>query len=264
MPRLRSDVGPRPDPEDIDPRPESHRPQQCPRCRSTRALPGLKDVPPAPLRGLSEAAARALSPLEVDVGFEQRAKHGMGYRVHTHMLRLRWEEQPVKKAIRKLDDAEMRGKAKAARKYLRSAEDCAYQEFAREHKKFLAEFPDADKALRRRRLAFLERPGLECALWPTLFWRTSMTFTQERATDPRRQRAETLEDALRPARPESEEEGEEDAGGLMRHSIKRLYAALALGQLLGYTEHYEILQFVYNLGRISAASATSALAFQCV
>ncbi|CAJ1459932.1 unnamed protein product, partial [Effrenium voratum] len=191
---------------------------QCPRCRSTRALPGLKDVP-APLRGRSEAAARALSLLEVDVGFEQRAKHGMGYRVHTHMLRLRWKEQPVKKAIRKLDDAEMRGKAKAARKYLRSAEDCAYQEFA--------------GGIPRR------GQGLAKA--------TSMTFTQERATDPRRQRAETLEDALRPARPESEEEGEEDAGGLMRHSIKRLYAALALGQLLGYTEHYEILQFVYDL-----------------
>ena len=215
-------------------------------CPTLSQHTSFKDVP-APLRGLSEAAARALSPLEVDVGFEQRAKHGMGYRVHTHMLRLRWKEQPVKKAIRKLADAEMRGKAKAARKYLRNAEDCAYQEFAREHKKFLAENPDADKALRRRRLAFLERPGLECALWPTLFWRTSMTFTQERATDPRRQQAETLEEALRPARPESEEEGEDDAGGLMRHSIKRLYAALALGQLLGYTEHYEILQFVYDL-----------------
>ncbi|CAJ1417479.1 unnamed protein product [Effrenium voratum] len=75
-----------------------------------------------------------------------------------------------------------------------------------------------------------------------------MTFTHERATDPRRQRAETLEEALRPARPESDEEGEEDAGGgLVRHSIKRLYAALALGQLLGYTEHYEILQFIYDL-----------------
>ena len=40
-----------------------------------------------------------------------------------------------------------------------------------------------------------------------------MTFTHERATDPWRQRAETLEEALRPARPESDEEGEEDAGG---------------------------------------------------
>ncbi|CAJ1417478.1 unnamed protein product [Effrenium voratum] len=122
---------------------------QCPRCRSARAPSALsfKDVP-APLRGLSEAAARALSPLEIDVGFEQRAKLGMGYRVHTHMLRLRWKEQPVKKAIRELDDAGMRDKAKAARKYLRNAEDCAYQEFAREHKTFLAENPGGVQAFR--------------------------------------------------------------------------------------------------------------------
>ena len=76
-----------------------------------------------------------------------------------------------------------------------------------------------------------------------------MTFSQERASDPRRQKAETLEQALRPARPETEDEAEaEDADDdLVRHSVKRLYNALALSSLLGYTEHFEILQFVYDL-----------------
>ncbi|CAJ1418171.1 unnamed protein product, partial [Effrenium voratum] len=94
-------------------------------------------------------------------------------------------------------------------------------------------------------------PGLECALWPCLFWRLDQTFSNERATDPRRQRGETLEEALRPAaRLEAgEEEGAgeaeaEEEDGLVRHSIKRLYGALALGCLLGYTEHFEILQQV--------------------
>ena len=78
-----------------------------------------------------------------------------------------------------------------------------------------------------------------------------MTFSHERASDPRRQKVETLEAALRPARPEEDDEsgneGEAEDSDLVRHSIKRLYAALSLGQLLGYTDHYEILQYVYDL-----------------
>ena len=49
-------------------------------------------------------------PLGVDVGMEQRAKFGLGYRVHSSMLRLRW-----KAAIRTLPDRDQRAKAKAAR-----------------------------------------------------------------------------------------------------------------------------------------------------
>ena len=183
---------------------------------------------------------------------EQRAKFGLGYRVHSSMFRMRWKAEPVRVAIRALPDRDQRAKAKAARKFLRANADSAYAEFATEHEQFLEENPDADQTVRRRRLAFLERPGVECALWPALFWNKSMTFSQERASDPRRQKAETLEQALRPARPDSEDEAaeeEEDApdDDLVRHSVKRLYNALALSSLLGYTEHFEILQFVYDL-----------------
>ena len=191
-------------------------------------------------------------PLEVDVGMEQRAKFGLGYRVHSSVFRMRWKAEPVRVAIRALPDRDQRAKAKAARKFLRANADSSYGEFATEHEQFLEENPDADQTARRRRLAFLERPGVECALWPALFWNKSMTFSQERASDPRRQKAETLEQALRPARPDSEDEAaeeEEDApdDDLVRHSVKRLYNALALSSLLGYTEHFEILQFVYDL-----------------
>ena len=65
-------------------------------------------------------------------------------------------------------------------------------------------------------------------------WRLDQTFSN--ATDPRRQRGETLEEALRPARLEAgEEEGAGEAevegedGDLVHHSI----TALALGCLLG-------------------------------
>ncbi|CAJ1414910.1 unnamed protein product, partial [Effrenium voratum] len=228
-------------------RPATARPSECFRCRGARDLPAPKpeDVP-APLQGLTEEAAQALSPFEIDVGVEQRAKYGLGYRVHSSMLRLRWKAEPIKAAIRALTDRDQRSKARAAYKFLRASAESAYGEFASEHKQFLADNPDADHTARRRRLAFLERPGLECALWPVLFWKKSLTFSQERASDPRRQKAETLEQALCPACLEMEDEAEED-NDLVRHSVKRLYNTLALSSLLGYTEHFEILQFVYDL-----------------
>ena len=196
-----------------------------------------------------------LSPLEIDAGCERCAKHGTGYRAHVAMMRFYWKEEPVKEAVKGLGDREMRRKAKAAYEFLKHSEDSAYGKFVREHKEFLRENPETERPARRRRLAFLEEPGLECALWPCLFWRLDQTFSNERATDPRRQRGETLEEALRPAaRLEAgEEEGAGEAevegedGDLVRHSIKRLYGALALGCLLGYTEHFEILQYVYDL-----------------
>ena len=170
-------------------------------------------------------------------------------------MRFYWKEEPVKEAVKGLGDREMRRKAKAAYEFLKHSEDSAYGKFVREHTEFLRGNPETERPARRRRLAFLEEPGSECALWPCLFWRLDQTFSNERATDPRRQRCETLEEALRPAaRLEAgEEEGAGDAevegedGDLVRHSIKRLYGALALGCLLGYTEHFEILQYVYDL-----------------
>ena len=121
-------------------------PSQCFRCRGARDLPTPRpeDVPAPPL-GLSDEAARTLSPLEIDVGMEQRAKFGLGYRVHSSMLRLRWKAESVKAAIRALPDRDQRAKAKAARKFLRSNADSAYGEFAIEHEQFLAENPDADQ-----------------------------------------------------------------------------------------------------------------------
>ena len=46
---------------------------------------------------------------------------------------------------------------------------------------------------------------------------------------------------------EDEEEAKEEGDDLVRHSVKRLFACLSLGLLLGFTEHFEILQYVYDL-----------------
>ena len=95
-----------------------------------------------------------------------------------------------------------------------------------------------------------------------------MTFSHERATDPRRavrSDRETLEEVVNAAAVAAEDdpldnvgpgdiagsEDEADAAdmddSLVRHSVKRRFAALALGPLLGYGADFEVLQYVYDL-----------------
>ena len=232
---------------------------QCSRCSAAHkaSAVSIEDVPEQ-LRDLSPEAAAALSPLEVDVGPEQRAKFGTGYRTHTTMMRFRWHSLSVEQRLRRIGDKHQRKRAKAAYRYLLHIDESAYKVFDAEHRTFLEKHPDADEALRKRRLQFIEREGLECALWPCLFWRTDLTFSHERASDPRRQQGDTLEEAMFPGvdqqdseEPESEEldnkNVQEEDDDLVRHSVKRLFSSLSLGLLLGYTEHFEILQYVYDL-----------------
>ena len=79
--------------------------------------------------------------------------------------------------------------------------------------------------------------GLECAVWPTLYWKTSMCETHERYTDQRR---------LEREHEEAELEDVEGADG-QRRSIKRSFRAKLLGPLLGYGSDFALLQFVYDL-----------------
>ena len=241
----------------------------CVHCSGSRpgTVPQKPDVPEA-LHDLSEVVRAALVPLEVDVGPVVRAQnqggYATGYRQHSTMMRFRWKPQRVQAAVEELPRAERRV-ARAAFRYLMSQDaDCAYHLFVAEHDAFLAENPEADERQRRRRLQFLERTGLECALWPWLFWKTDMTFTYERATDPRRlarQSTETLEGVLQGqarkrqrVRPgggideASSDEGDGEAeDSLLRHSVKRRFQRLALSPLLDYGSEFHILQFVFDL-----------------
>ena len=261
----------------------THAPGACFRCKASRSQPSLalQDVP-EPLRGLSQEAAEALSPLEIDVGPLIRAEGKSGYRQHTTMMRFRWQTLSVSKRIKKVEDPEMRLKARAAYEYLRSSDTTPYADFVAEHKEFLKEHPGADALTRRRRLQFLERVGVECALWPCLFWDVKMTLIHERGTDPRRVlrqlRQPTLEEVMlhagRPfadarARPDDVESFDEDEGAPdkidddgSRHSVKRLFAALAMGRLLGYGAQFDLLQFAYDLNLWSSLGSKRNLQLQ--
>ena len=62
----------------------------------------------------------------------------------------------------------------------------AYRMFVEEHEAFLKKHRGATERKRKRPNRFLERVGLECALWPHLYWTTKMCESYERASDSRR------------------------------------------------------------------------------
>lgn len=83
----------------------------------------------------------------------------------------------------KVKSRNKREKLQKAYDYLMSKEaNSTYRELVKKHNKFLRQHPDPSDADRRRPLQFIETPGVECALWPTLYWCTELCETVERAT----------------------------------------------------------------------------------
>ena len=238
---------------------------ECWRCRASTKrdyyVPKLEDMP-ADLRDLSEAAAAALSPLEIDTGPEIRSKSSLGFRQHAKMITFSWHAISVENHIDMELSRRDRRAAKKAFHFLYRT-NTTYKKFIDEHDEFLWEHPQATPQQRKRWLPFIEREGVECALWPRLFWFKEMCFTVERATDPRRllrggARA-TAEERTRPVDPyaEPEDEGEDDDG--VRHSILRSFQAKALSPLLDYGSSYEILHFVFDLSLWSTIGARASV-----
>ena len=117
--------------------------------------------------------------------------------------------------------------------------ESSYRDLVKQHGKFLRRNPDATDQDRRRPLQFIETPGIECGLWPTLYWCTEMCETVERATDARRLKR------LGQAVVLNDDSDEENPGE--RHSIKRSFMRKVLSPIIGYSQDFELLQFVYDL-----------------
>ncbi|CAK9052062.1 unnamed protein product [Durusdinium trenchii] len=233
---------------------------ECSRCQAKVRCnaPVPEDVPEA-LRGLAPDSIQALALLEIDVGPEIRAAHNSGYRrQHATMARFFWHSRSSKDRIKDLVDEEQRTKALAARRFLLDADGCSYRKFETEHKKFLGKHPTADACSRRRRLAYIETPGLETAVWPHLFYQDSLCLTVVRSTDARRlgrAAGPTMEDFVHGNVASENEDAEEAGDDGQRHSIKRAYAALALSARIGYGSSYDVLHFAYDLFLWSALGA---------
>ena len=143
------------------------------------------------------------------------------------MMTFFWSKRSVRKKISKINDDEERTKAKNAYAFLKQSAESSYMKFNEDHAKFLRKHKGKkiSDRLRKRPLQFIKEVGLECAIWPHLYWRTDMCESYERATDSRRierlakKKRASLNDLDSTSSDENEGESEDDAEGLpQRHS----------------------------------------------
>lgn len=243
-------------------------PSQCTACKHGEYVPQPEHVP-EPLRNLKPRVLEALRPLERDVGFVERVPHG--YRVHNAMMAFAWKERSVQRTIQHLDKRSDRKAATAAFHCLWNNKDSAYKEILEKHQKFLEkEGNGAPLQKRKRPLRFIETEGLECCLWPQLYWHRNMCETVARAAHENRATAKAAEARRRAAdtTTEEEEEEEEDDGGACGEErdfaaesaeeppnivaaehgrIKRGFMRKVLSPVIGYGADYELLHFVFDL-----------------
>ena len=191
----------------------------------------------------------ALSPLDVDCGPVDRADQG--YRVHTGMIKFSWSFKSVKSKIKDLSDPDDKARAQAARKYLLGcAETNMYAKIYQDHRQFLKDnigdedTEESTKYKRQRLLRWIEMEGLECAVWPHLYWKTSMCETAGQGLG-HPQAAQQEEDV--PPRSDESESDDEDADSSGRQSLKASFLAKVLGPMTAYGASFELMQFVYDL-----------------
>ena len=201
-------------------------------------VPQPDDVP-RPLRNLPASVLQALRPLDIDCGAYDRVLHG--YRAHSAMIRFSWAASDVQKKIVALPTNAERQLAKKAYKYLMALPVSDYSWFVEEHRRW-----QRTDHLSQRPLMFIETPGLECALWPHLYWHRDMCETVERHTDVRRQtRARRAQRRPWQYYDEDDEDADQEPAG--RHSIKRSFIRKVLSPVVDFAADYELLHFIFDL-----------------
>ena len=229
--------------------------KKCIFCAATKSVPSVGH-PPVELRQLPPDVLGALCPLEVNYGPWLQAKdkfgRGNGYRLHGGMITFAWQPMSVEERLQQLKP-EFRSEARTALQVLlRSSaprkEESAYGEFYSEHHAFLTKHAAPTGRERKRWLRFLEREGLECALWPHLFLQRQQCMTRARlqsttrqARGPHRSTLEERKDALWKEKPEEDEDVPDVAG------VRRTYMSHVLSEILDFGASYEILHFTYDL-----------------
>ena len=165
------------------------------------------------------------------------------------MLRFSFKTEPVEEALARLP-RKARRKGEKALEYLLNSDLSSYGRFWQLHQRFLAKRkrqirrgdtgPGAP--VKRLPVNFIETVGLECSLWPHLYWRTDMTETHTRSMDVRRRKRWRRSDAW-------ESSGSDEAGesGPGRQSAKASFLAKAHSCVIGYNGDPTLLQFVYDL-----------------
>ena len=235
------------------PAPPTMSEKACTACRHAEYVPQLEDIPEQ-LRDLKPSILRALRPLDIDTGTFQRAQYG--YRIHSSMATFAWAPIAVEDKIAALAKRKDRTRARTALEYLLTSDASSYKSFYDRHCAFL-ERHGADLPEKRRKLPlrFVEEAGLECALWPHLYWRRDLCETVARASHEKRQQRKRRRGRGVLDSDTGSSEGEEgddnhgrnvgDRSGLGR--IKRGFLRKVLSPVVGYGADYDLLHFVYDL-----------------
>ena len=137
----------------------------CKCSRGTYEVPSTDDVPLI-LRRLTVEDQRLLSPFDVHCGDYRRIFNG--YRQRTGPFRVSWSLTPVCDRIDQIVDEDRRDRVLNAYYYLLNSAESPYCQFARmqlrgERRPFLYEIYSSPRYR-----------GVECALWPALYLRTSL------------------------------------------------------------------------------------------
>ena len=245
---------------------------QCTACQKGEYVPQPADIP-LPLRDLKPRVLEALRPLEIDTGAAERVQ--FGYRVHTAMISFAWDSVSVEYKITSLEKRKDRKAAEAAYLHLMSSSTSAYKDFVVKHNEFLEKHGEnADKKVRKRPLRFLGEEGLECCLWPHLYYHKSLCETVARATHETRQKAK--QGRKRRAEDSSNEEAAEGAGvgdvegedddaiaASKMGRIKRGFIRKVLSPVIGYGADYQLLHFVYDLSMWTTIGTKRNIATRC-
>ena len=139
----------------------------CEWCQKSKESIGLTpdpDAVPVELRGLSEEAYAALSPIEYDCGPKISSVDALGrrsgYRQHSRMMTFAWHEKAVEERIDLMESRRMQERTRAALEHA-MRHMAPYRSFKEEHDAFLRNNPGATAVERKRWLNFIERPCLE-------------------------------------------------------------------------------------------------------
>ena len=228
---------------------------QCTACKHGEYVPQPEDVPP-PLRNLKPKVLEALRPLEMDLGNLERVPNG--YRVHTAMIAFAWKEQDVATAVEALLKHKDRKAGRDALDFLLESQDSMYKDIVEKHTEFLDKHGAfADLKLRKRPLRFIETEGLECSLWPQLYWHRNLCETVARASHESRRKpvaskrrvGDSSDEEAAAEGSEDQEDAQEKPEILVAEQgrIKRGFLRKVLSPVVGYGSEYPLLHFVYDL-----------------
>ena len=154
----------------------------------------------------------------------------------------------MERKIADLPSGHLRKQARKARIFLMQHASSEYATFAHRHEVFLQRAENEPELDPKLPLRFLEEPGLECAVWPDLYFHADLCETVERATDTRRLHRQPFDQQQRAdALSDSEDNPEEAAEEPGRHSVRRSFLRKVLGPIIDYSMDYELMQFVFDL-----------------